>query len=745
LCVADVLVCHEARCIGKLVGRNPSWFCPYALPIPFNPAVPGRSSAFLIDKTVANPYVAFNTFLRLICRAGLDLAGLLRVDPDLRGDLFMFLQDSLKSNKGDSVSRSAIAGFGLALVLALGATIVAEESLRLEPEGCYCVGTVGNVDCDYRDEISLNDIMMLVDHLFISGRRLPNPAEANADGDPAGEISLNDIMTLVDYLYISDRTRILPNCPQPLNHLPQTRIVDFVDALLYVNSVEPYNSATGIRIHWEGDDIADHPYDPLPLGFEWKLLGPYSEAEYANVISAFRKKVLFTNEGRLLGPGSFVACDTNWLPGGIRIVTCDTILIDTLSDTSIYGIIDTLLMVFDTAFTNSQYNLQVSSSGDEGGDPWTTVVYDSLYNVYRYYPSSTTQTLRFIFAVRSRDDRLDPDPTPAWRNFRVVNQKHERDVVVISWSNTADENTARLTNMSAYWALAVNNWIAETGRSGEVHYDPSIDFRRASNYSQYPTMLQLVSKYKVAVCVQDAEVSGAWSSQGYAAQNVMVGLQTGTNVWVAARVPFGIFPTGAPFDTAFASEAYRYFFGVQSYIFPGWSSGFYNTGDGDGLGLPRTEDFIGTFSVDEGRWPALAVDTALLHANYGWAGTISPPVFPFRPFLPEIGAQPQVGYFTGTSETEVLYTYRSKYGPVHPMFSWLSFEGLPVMHRLDRGYFRTVHSLFTPLALEPTTAQVMVDSVLNWLYDMPTPVPGSAPPPPENLWDGFSDLEGRTE
>jgi hypothetical protein len=656
----------------------------------------------------------------------------------------MFLNDNLKNDKGYCVSRSAMAGIGLAVCLTLGAPTMGEESSRSEPEGCYCVGTVGNVDCDYRDEISLNDIMMLVDHLFISGRRLPNPDEANVDGDPAGEISLNDIMTLVDYLYISDRTRVLPNCPLPLNHTPQTRIVDFLDAALYINSTEPYSSATGIRIHWEGDDIADHPYDPLPLEFEWKLLGPYTESEYANIISAFRRRVFITTDGQLLISGQFVACDTAWLPGGTRVIFCDTILVDTLTGSNIYGTIDTLLMVFDTAFTNSKYNLQVSSSEDEG-DQWTADVYDSLYNVYWYHPADTTQVLRFIFAVRSRDERLDPDPTPAWRSFQVIEPRRERDLVVISWSNLADENAARLTNMSAYWAQAVSNWIAGTGRTGDVDYDPTLDFLRAANYSQNNTMLQLVLKYKVAVCVQDAEVSGAWSAQGQAAQNVMVGLQTGTNVWLAARAPIGNLPTGSQFDTVYASEAYRYFFGVQSYVFPGWSSGFYTTQDGDSLGLPRTEDFIGTFSADEELWPVLSVDTALLHANYAWAGTITPPAFPFRPFLPAIGALPQVGYCMRSDDTELIYTYRSKYGPVHPMFSWLSFEGRPVMHRLDRGYFRTVHSLFTPLALEATTAQVMVDSVLNWLYDMPTPTPEIALPPPENLWDGFLDLEGRTE
>ena len=687
----------------------------------------------------------------------------------------MFLKTDSVRDRGWSAAGLRAAAVGLALLLAFGSTVGADEGVPQQaPEGCYCVGTVGNVDCDYLDEISLRDVMVLIDHLFISHRRLPNLEEANVDGDPAGEITLGDVMILVDYLFVSDRMRVLPDCPKPFNNPPQTRIVGFIENLPFINSIQPSGPATGIRIRWEGDDIVDHPYDPPPLEFEWKLLGPYTETEYSNLLNSFRRRVFITNDAKVYRYGdppdtigydtfwnvdttvidsiipmllhtSFIVCDTSWLPGGTRVINCDTILIDTLTGNNIYGVIDTLLMVFDTAFTNSQYNLLVKSSGDEGGDTWTTDLRDSLYDVYWNHPADTTQVSRFIFAVRSRDEGLAPDLTPAWRNLTVIDPKHERDIVVIRWSNTPDENVAIIPRVQDYWFYAINNWITQTGRSGETEYNPVFDFKSASQYTQYNSMLKLILQYKVAVCWQDAEVSGAWSAQQQAAWNVMVGLQAGTNGWVAARVPLGSFSTGAKIDTVYASSAYQYFFGVSSYTFPGWSSGFYNTADEYGLGLPRSEDFIGTFSVDEDHWPALSVDTALLHSCYKWEGTIDPPHFPYRPFLPELGALPQVGWAQPTEDAEVLYTYKSMYGPEHPMFPWLSFEGLPVMHRLNRGYFRSVHSLFTPLALEASTAQVMVDSVLNWLYDMPPPAAGKTLPPPEDLWDDFPGLEGRTE
>jgi hypothetical protein len=526
---------------------------------------------------------------------------------------------------------------------------------------------------------------------------------------------------------------------------PATRIVGFIDNFPYINSEFPRGPATGIRVRWQGTDVVDYPTDPPPFEFEWKLLGPYSETAYQSLINQYRKKVFITNDARVFRFGdpkhivgidtiwnvdstaiiridtlklgtALIVCDTTY-EHGVEIESCDTILIDTLTGGNIYGVIDTLLMVFDTAFENSQYNLVAKTSGDEDGNVWTTDVRDSLYDVYKHHPADTTQVARYIFAIRSRDDALVPDLTPAWKSFIVINPQHERDVVVINWSNTADENSAISTKVTSYWTEAMNNWIAQTGRTGVVEYVPSLDYRRAANFTQNNTMLQLILKYKVAVVVQDAEVSGAWSNQGQAAQNVMVGLQTGVNVWVAARVPIGNHPTSAPFHLDSANGNYQYFFGVLSYTFPGWSSGFYTTLDGDGLGLPRTEHFIGTLSLDKEQWPEVSVDTALLHSCYKWEGAISPPQFPYRPFLPQLGALPQVGWCVRAFDTEVMYLFKSMYGNEHAMFTHLSFHGRPVGIRLNRGLFRTVHMLFTPLALERTTGQQMVNDVLDWLYD----------------------------
>jgi hypothetical protein len=89
--------------------------------------------------------------------------------------------------------------------------------------GACCIGRVGdaNMEGDYPDEVTLGDIMLLVDVKFVSGdcSKLPCIAEAdvNQDGgtDPTCEdhVTLGDIMTLVDFLFITGpENATLPDC-----------------------------------------------------------------------------------------------------------------------------------------------------------------------------------------------------------------------------------------------------------------------------------------------------------------------------------------------------------------------------------------------------------------------------------------------------------------------------------------------------------------------------------------------------
>jgi hypothetical protein len=93
-----------------------------------------------------------------------------------------------------------------------------ERAVRVEPlygPGC-CQGTVGNVDCDDNDEVTVADLAALIDYLYISGAppccRSEADITAGASGTSGdGDISLTDVAILVDHLFIS--LKDLPNCP----------------------------------------------------------------------------------------------------------------------------------------------------------------------------------------------------------------------------------------------------------------------------------------------------------------------------------------------------------------------------------------------------------------------------------------------------------------------------------------------------------------------------------------------------
>ena len=126
----------------------------------------------------------------------------------------------------------------------------------------------------------------------------------------------------------------------------------------------------------------------------------------------------------------------------------------------------------------------------------------------------------------------------------------------------------------------------------------------------------------------------------------------------------------------------------------------------------RYQDFCGGLSRKAGEWPDLPVDTALLHSRYQWQ------IGPVNAWDPEHPALPEVNWSVRTFGTEILYKYRSLYGQsTHPLGYELTFHGRPVAHRYETSQFRTVHFNFTLLALDQDSVQIVVDSVLNWLYN----------------------------
>jgi hypothetical protein len=596
-----------------------------------------------------------------------------------------------------------------------------------ESQGCFCRGTVGNIDCDYADLVTIEDLLLLADHLFYNFARLPNLEEANCSGDSAGVIDIVDLLALIDHMFLTYAA--LPNCPAPPNNPPETRILS-QHGERFINSVEPGSPVKGVSVSWRGTDVIDHPYYPPPFEFEWRLYGPYDDSLFEEISDSFMIPVFIANDYRIFRfgvfpdtvwdtigtglftrvipipmPSSMTICDTTYVDG-YQVVVCDTMLIDTITYDNAYGTLDTLFDIDNPAFSGKPvvYD-RVAARSFDGVDNWTYDTADTLYDVYANNPTDTTVEMNFVFWVRSRDprDSLLYDPVPDFQMVSVIEARGELGVLVIDVGQTEAINKADTDSTRAFWTNSINTW-RPTSPTSVSAFLPQRDFIRIVDYQSDPDLLLLLLKYKVMVLIQDAVTSSIFASQDVEAiQALYDALRSGVNTWVAMRTPLGSFSQGAEPTYIVPSLTYQQYFGVQRLRYSGWS--FFARRD---VPQVRIEDFVGATSQDTSRWPPLAVDSSLLHRRYAW-------IEPYYHWVDTLRALPGVGYCETTPEAEVMYTYNSLYGSGHFLGEEFSYEGLTVMHRMETELARTVHSLFTPLALEDSQAQVLVERVLNWL------------------------------
>ncbi len=77
--------------------------------------------------------------------------------------------------------------------------------------GCCSGPSVGNVDGSVDELVTMNDLTVLIDHLFISMDPLVCPAEGNTDLSADELVTMSDLTVLIDHLFIS--LDPLPPCP----------------------------------------------------------------------------------------------------------------------------------------------------------------------------------------------------------------------------------------------------------------------------------------------------------------------------------------------------------------------------------------------------------------------------------------------------------------------------------------------------------------------------------------------------
>ncbi|HUV31006.1 MAG TPA: hypothetical protein VMY05_07970 [Acidobacteriota bacterium] len=625
------------------------------------------------------------------------------------------------------VSRGIVRPFlGLITVILLIA-----DPARAEPDdpgalpGCYCVGMVGNVDCDYADIVDVGDLTFLIDYLFISHARLPNREEANTDGDPDGVIDIGDLTALIDHLFITHSD--LPPCPAPPNCPPRTKILYFPVGP-YIDAPAPGSPVTGIPISWEAFDLVDHPYYPPPFECEWRLYGPYvsdtiHDSTWEELTDRFIKPAFrcLTGEVYLFGEGGgIIVCDSVPVPIGDDsvgfVITCDTVFVDTITGANVYGWLDTVLDVDDPDFVDDPLfdRVALRSQGDGPGDVWVFDLTDTLYDVYRYDSDDTTREEYFIFWVRARDvvDSNLYDPTPDFKACRVIDPRYEHDVGILDLQQGFSINACIRDSARAFWDRALDSWAGSSGLT--IDYEPTRDYRVVNSAMGIGVTLREVLAYKTVVFVDDNVLPGClawWAISG----DVLTVIDAGVNAWMCGRtLIYGDEAAPPQFDVFSAippnlAEGFSFYFGVEQMVFSGWEWHIYFDARMKVQAGCRIEDFIGAHSYDEEQWPDLTVDSALLHRRYRWEY--------IYPWVDTLAAMPEVDWYQLGADVQPMYSYASLYPGGHFLGPEYTFEGRDVAHRLNRGLFRTAFFMFTPFALEESAAQTVIDTVLSWLYD----------------------------
>ncbi len=506
---------------------------------------------------------------------------------------------------------------------------------------------------------------------------------------------------------------------------PETGILDFSTLIPFVDG-DSGGIVTGVRLNWDGSDPIDYPREPPVLEFQWRLYGPYDSAFFKDtVLGSFVKPVYVGRDGRLYNLGDTVEfCDS--LPSGTQ---CTTIVVTAATQASAYGQLEDKFFVDDPDFINNPaLNLPVDSSFN-GVDPWVTNKTTTIYNVYRNYFSDTTVQMQFIFWVRSRDDAYVADLVPAFDNFPVISPRYERDVAVLDFAGSPIDNVvlpSLNTQRTVYWYNAIRRWnpnvVFDTSGVGSIS-GASPDYLDVSKVSDIP--LAMLLKHKVLILYDDNIFSNTFA--GRQGNIIYKAIDAGINVWLTMRASMNSGQgNGEPLWNYTPPYDYLWYFGVRKIVFSGWFCHAVGSAETGGCYPPMTcshariEDFMGAYPLKP-TWPAIDIDTALLHTRYGW-NYPDPAYQPCLEFMPEHTGLPEVDWSVRLPTTEGLYLYKSFYTDTigspgnHPLGGNYNMEGNPVAHRYNSGLFKTVHFNFTPLAIDSVQMQIVIDSVLNWLY-----------------------------
>lgn len=520
---------------------------------------------------------------------------------------------------------------------------------------------------------------------------------------------------------------------------PSTRFTgrDYAGSI-FINSPAPGGLITGVRFQISGTDpdFADSLFE-----YRWKLYGPYysdtiNGGEYEALVDTFVVPVFVTADARVIRMfegNRDTLIDTTLQPGD-TIPTIDTVIYnpDTMSATSIYGYKDDIFDIENLEASPDLFKLIDSSTGGDGG--WVSnnrspIYRDSLYDIFRNAVSDTTTQQRFMIWGQCRDAAQVADVAPAFTSFQCVDPKYERDILVIDRQSSSGRVIAPPFNRNQnidgardYWQMAIDNWA--TTRTEAIDFDPVKDYIHTTFTN---VTLGKMLGYKLIIVYNDGSAPAQISSFGTNlpfAEDLWTAIDAGVNVWGCWRSPLigGSGASVAPNFNLTPSADYTRYFGVSRMVYSGWTYHCTPPPGGDSV---RIEDFISALSLKSGEgWPDVAIDTNNLRDRYTWlplstrGGVFAwdvPARFKLDPNQKK--ALPEVDWSVRIFGTEPLYLYGSSFGPSHPLGADYTFDGAPVAIRYETNLYRTAHFNFTPLGMDDATMQIVIDSVLNWLYD----------------------------
>lgn len=519
----------------------------------------------------------------------------------------------------------------------------------------------------------------------------------------------------------------------------------------FINARTSGGLITGMRLRWYGEDLLDYPVDPPPFQFQWKVFGPYTYdsitgGEWRKVIDSFTAQVFVSNDAKLYRKGNndsiLIYCDSvDTTAGTIVSYICEKIMVDTVSGNNNYGRLERMFLVNDTAFMMNSLHRFVDSSRSADGTGWIEDVRDTLFNLYRNQPQDSTTQMRFLFWIRCRDDANVADLVPWYGPFGVIEPKYEREVAIIDFTklSRAQRHNAPYRNVDGsaskdsaytYWHRALDGFAQACLGQDQLAFD-STDYIYLNGRGDNIDLATLL-RHKVLIAYNDDCKNSNWYGNAgisRGALKIYKAIDAGVNVWFLMRAPFrGDFQdreqTFSPFRDR-GDFQFVYYFPMEEVRYTGWSwwAGplFVDTSRRQ----IRIEDFQGAQVINDSSfshpgWPDVRVDSANLHNRLAW--NPSYPLISYRDSLPYY---PEVGWVVRFRGTDPLYLYRSRYGANHPLGATFSYEGSPVAFRYGTSLFRTAFFCFTPLGMEDSSMQVVIDSVMAYLYDKNLTAPAS--------------------